>query len=69
MTTARKLPIILGEFIIYPQSNKGKTGGCEHVTGWTCKYEDLNRLLMPKNLPDHCSQVCHRRGCQAPPQM
>ena len=27
-----------------------KTGGCPHVTGWTCKHWDLNRLC-PKFFP------------------
>ena len=32
-----------------------KTEGCQHVTGWTCKYQDPN-WLCPQNpkLPDHC---------------
>ena len=23
---------------------RGKPGGCQYVTGWTCKHYDLNRL-------------------------
>ena len=51
-TTAGELLIVLEEFIEYiPQINKGITGGCQHVTGWACKHEDLNRLLCPKISP------------------
>ena len=28
-----------------------KTGGCQHVTGWTCKPLG-SQPVMPKNLPD-----------------
>ena len=35
-----------GIYRIYPNLIK-ECGGCQHVTGWTCKYWDLNRLLCP----------------------
>ena len=38
LTTAGKLPTILEESIEYTPIQQRKTGGCEHVTGWTCKY-------------------------------
>jgi hypothetical protein len=34
---ARKLPLILEEFIEYTPIYSKKTGGCQHVTDWTCK--------------------------------
>ena len=34
---AGKLPIILEDSIKYTLFQESKTGGCEHVTGWTCK--------------------------------
>ena len=37
---------------IYPNLIKEKTEGChQHVTGWTCKLQDLNRLVGPKISP------------------
>ena len=38
--TAGKLPIVIEESIEYTQYSKGKTGGCEHVTGYyvTCQH-------------------------------
>ena len=28
----------------HDQGPQGETGGCQHVTGRTCKHKDLNRL-------------------------
>jgi hypothetical protein len=36
--TARKLPIFLEEFIEYIPIERRRTGGCQHVTGWTWKH-------------------------------
>ena len=36
-----------GIYRIYPNL---VTGGCEHVTGWTCKHKDLNHWC-PKISP------------------
>ena len=33
---------------------KERTGGCQHVTSWTCKHWDLPQPIVPKNLPNHC---------------
>ena len=41
--TAGKLPIGLEESIEYTPIYWRETGGCQHVTGWTCKHSDLNR--------------------------
>ena len=51
--TAGKLPIILEESIEYTPVLWRKTGGCQHVTGWTCKHLG-SQPVIPKNLPDHC---------------
>ena len=37
---ARKLPIILEEFIEYTPIYPTKTGGCQRVTDWTCKLNN-----------------------------
>jgi hypothetical protein len=49
LKTAGKLPIILHEFIEYCPIQLKKTGGCQHVTDWTCKHSDLNRLYAQKS--------------------
>ena len=50
--TARKLPVILEEFIEYTPISYKKGEGYQHVTGWTCKHSDLNRWLWcPKISP------------------
>ena len=54
--TAGKLWIILEEFIEYIPILQRETGGCEHVTDWTCKYHDLNRLWCPKISPISASK-------------
>jgi hypothetical protein len=38
------------KFTKYTSNWYKKTEGCEHVTGWTCKHEDLNQLC-PKISP------------------
>ena len=49
---AGKLPFILEEYLEYSPIQRRKTGGCQHVTGWT--WETLGyQLVMPKNLPGH----------------
>jgi hypothetical protein len=48
--TAGKSPILLEEFIEYTPILWRETGGCQHVTGWTCKHSDLN-WLCPKISP------------------
>ena len=53
LKSAGKLAIILEEFIeLYPNLVK-EIGGCQHVTGWTWKQQDLNRLC-PKISPITC---------------
>ena len=38
LKTTGKLPIVLDESIEYTPIEQRKTGGGEHITGWTCKY-------------------------------
>ena len=45
-----ELPITLEEFMEYTSNSFRKTDGYPHVTGWTCKHLDLNRLS-PKISP------------------
>ena len=56
---AGKLPIVLEGFIEYTPILESETGGCQYVTGWTCKHKDLNQLLCPKISPITGSQVPH----------
>ena len=41
-----------GIYRIYPSLIK-ETRGCHHVTSWTCKHSDLNRLCPKISLPDY----------------
>ena len=42
---------------IYPNLIKEKIGGCQHVTGWTCKTTRISPVVMPKYVPDHWTYV------------
>jgi hypothetical protein len=57
--TAGKLPITLEEFMEYTSNSNRKTdrrmSTCDLPVG-TCKHSDLNRLYMPRKLPDRCTK-------------
>ena len=66
--TAGKSPtIIIEQFLEYTPTQQRKTGGCQHVTGWTCKHLGSQPVVPTKNLPDHCRRTLRLTGLISAP--